>query len=310
MSTSRRGVADRGRVQREDRLDIVREEARIAVVEAVLGKQKGDRLSRLRGAHGARKEEPADAFHLARRRPVRREAREIAEDLRLEPLERHSGPCEREDAEERGAAALVERHRERQRERVVFHEAAPEPSRFTRSEDAFHYREGEEVGMTPFGHLEVDMQRRHRRVAVVHSLPPLARRGGLRKREARRGLARGHFLEGILHAAEGVSGLDVTHDRQKRVGRSVVAAVEVPCVVERSRLKVVHRSDDGVLVGKGVVGERVGGLERRGVRLVVHAQALLLLHGLALVVELFLREDEGAHPVGFQEEGEVEGLGG
>ncbi len=126
----------------------------------------------------------------------------------------------------------------------------------------------------------------------------------------RRGLARGDVLEGLRHAAEGVGGLDVSHDRQKRVGRSVVAAIEVPRVVERGRLKVVHRSDDGVLVGKGVVRERVGGLERRRVRLVVHAQALLLLHGLALVVELLLREDEGAHPVGFEEEGEVEGLGG
>ena len=65
-----------------------------------------------------------------------------------------------------------------------------------------------------------------------------------------------------------------------------------------------------MLVGERVVGELVRGLERRRVRLVVHAHPLLFLHGLALVVELLLREDERAHAVGLEEEAEVEALGG
>ena len=127
----------------------------------------------------------------------------------------------------------------------------------------------------------------------------------------RAGASRGETSSKAFLTRRKASGrLDVPDDRQKRVAGSVVAAVEIPGVGERSRLKVVHRSDDGMLVGKGVVGESVRDLERRSVRLVVHAEALLFLHGLALVVELLLREDEGAHAVGFEEEGEVEGLGG
>ena len=109
--------------------------------------------------------------------PFRGEARQIADDLRLEPLERHAGPRDGEDAEERGAPALVERHREREGERVVLHEPAPEPPRLAGSEDAFHDREREEVGMAPLGHLEVDVQRRHRRVCVVRRAAAARRPG-------------------------------------------------------------------------------------------------------------------------------------
>jgi hypothetical protein len=164
--------------------------------------------------------------------------------------------------------------------------------------------------MTPLGHLEVDVESGHRRVAVVHLPPPLAGGRRLRERERRRRLARRNVLEGLRHAPESVRRVDVPHDRQERVGRRVVATIEIARVAERGRLEVVHGPDDRMLVGKGVVCQRVGRLERGGVRLVVHPQALLLLHGLALVVELLLREDERAHPVGLEEEREVERLGG
>ena len=109
--------------------------------------------------------------------------------------------------------------------------------------------------------------------------------------------------------AERLGGLDVARDREEGVPGRVVRRVEAARVVERRGAEVVHRADDGVLVGEGVVRERVGRLEGRRVRLVVDPEPLLLLHGLALVVELLLREDERAHPVGLEEEAEVEALG-
>ena len=112
-----------------------------------------------------------------------------------------------------------------------------------------------------------------------------------------------------MRAPERLVRLDVADDREEGVARGVVRVVEAARVVERRGAEVVHRADDGVLVRERVVRERVGRLEGRRVRLVVDAQALLFLHGLALVVELLLREDEGAHPVGLEEEPEVEALG-
>ena len=163
--------------------------------------------------------------------------------------------------------------------------------------------------MAALGDLEVEMEGGDRRMGVADLGPPLALRRRLRDRE-RRGLpARGNVVEEGAGPAECVGRIDVARDREEGVAGGVPRLVEGSGVVEGSGGEVVHGPDDGVLVSERVPGERVGRLERRRVGLVVDAQPLFFLHGLALVVELLLREDEGAHPVGLEEEPEVEALG-
>src|SRR5207247_1507115 len=57
---------------------------------------------------------------------------------------------------------------------------------------------------------------------------------------------------------------------------------------------------------RAVVGPDDPVAERGRIRLVVHPQALLLLHGLALVLEVLRRDRERAHPVGLEPQRQIE----
>ena len=139
---------------------------RVSVVYAVLGEEERHGLRRLRRADRSGRDDPPHALHLAGRRALGREARDVREDLGLEPLGRDAGAGDREEPEERRAAALVEGDRQGQRELVVLHEPPPEAAALARAEHFLRVREREEVGVAPFADLVVQVQRGHGRVRI------------------------------------------------------------------------------------------------------------------------------------------------
>src|SRR2546425_910012 len=93
----------------------------------------------------------------------------------------------------------------------------------------------------------------------------------------------------LVHQATEVGGAEIADDDEDGVVRRVVGIEERLHVAQPGGVEVGHRADDRMRVGEaaGAVergGEAVG--ERPRVGLVVHPEAALLLHRLALVVEV------------------------
>ena len=103
--------------------------------------------------------------------------------------------------------------------------------------------------------------------------------------------------------------LDVADDGEHGVVRCVVQPEERRDVLHGGRVEILHRSDRGVVIGMAVGEDRAEKLlDPRAVRPVVVRPALLVLHDLALVVEVLLRErvEERAHAIGLEPERELE----
>ena len=79
----------------------------------------------------------------------------------------------------------------------------------------------------------------------------------------------------------------------------VVGFKKLRHVANGCRVQIGHRADRGMFVGEIVVGKVLQNLVGLSVRLIIHAQAPFFLHGVALVVEIRLRDAQGAHAVGF-----------
>ncbi|CAN5829351.1 hypothetical protein BH24ACI4_BH24ACI4_22710 [soil metagenome] len=141
---------------------------------------------------------------------------------------------------------------------------------------------------------------------IIQRQPPLL--GPLRLRNVnRRGRALGgDGFEVFARPGEGFVGFHIPHDREDGVVRGVVGLEEGGDVLDRCGVQILHRADDRVLVGRVVEREPVERFERPAIRLVVEAGAALFLHGMPLVVEVVLRNLQGAHAVGFQEQRKVE----
>ena len=110
-------------------------------------------------------------------------------------------------------------------------------------------------------------------------------------------------------SARTVAAVAVARDAQHRVVGRVVGAEERLDVVERGGVEVLHRADRRVVV-RVLLGEQVAEdlLVPRPVRPVVVAPALLVLHDLALVVEVLLaqRVEQRPHPVRLEPERELQ----
>jgi hypothetical protein len=65
-------------------------------------------------------------------------------------------------------------------------------------------------------------------------------------------------------------------------------------VVDIGGVEIFHGADDGVVIGEVVVG------------LIVAAETALLLHSLALVLNIVRSDHQAVHAVGFEEEAEIE----
>ena len=155
---------------------------------------------------------------------------------------------------------------------------------------------------------EVDPRQRH---AVRHGLAllPADRRGQPEIAQRRDRLVRRQAAEVPLDPAPGVSRVDVADDREHGIVRGIPRPEEGPDVRERRRVEVLHRSDRRVVV-RMLRWKEVGLqlLVPGPVRPVVVRPALLVLHDLALVVEVLLRErvEERAHAIGLEPERELE----
>ena len=102
---------------------------------------------------------------------------------------------------------------------------------------------------------------------------------------------------------------EVADEHEHGVVRGVVRPEERADVLERGGIEIRHRADRRVVVGM-ILGEhmRLELLVPGSVRPVVVRPAFLVLHDLALVVEVLLRQciEQRAHPVGFQPQRELE----
>ena len=108
---------------------------------------------------------------------------------------------------------------------------------------------------------------------------------------------------------EGFRGFEIADERQDSVVGRIVRLEKLRHVIEARRVQVVHRTHRGVFVREIVVGQVFENFVRFSIRLIIHAQAALFLDGAALVVEIGLRDSQGAHAVGFEEQGHVELIG-
>ena len=112
---------------------------------------------------------------------------------------------------------------------------------------------------------------------------------------------------------EGRIGLEVPGDRQHRVVRRVPGREEVSNVVERGGGEVLHRADRRVVVGVPLrIDEGLDALVPVPVRLVVDAPAALVLHDVALVVELLQghRRQQARHAIGLEPQRHLELVAG
>ena len=107
--------------------------------------------------------------------------------------------------------------------------------------------------------------------------------------------------------------LEVTGDGEDGVVGRVPGREEAANVVERGGAQVLHRSDRRVVVWVRVgVDKRLHPLIPVAVRLVVDRPAPLVLHHLALVVELLLghRRQQAGQPVGLEPQGQLQLVAG
>ena len=94
--------------------------------------------------------------------------------------------------------------------------------------------------------------------------------------------------------------VDVADHDQRRVVRLVVGVVEALAVGGRHLLEILDGADRRPVVGVLGVGERAEPLDRLADRIVVDAEALLLLDDLALGVDRRREELEVPHPLGLE----------
>ncbi len=123
-----------------------------------------------------------------------------------------------------------------------------------------------------------------------------------------RGLRR-DVAEILLDLRQRVGGLEVAHQRQHRIVRRVVDAEELLDVLDGRRVQVFHGADHRMLVGEVIVDQALQNFRRFAVRLIVHAQPALFLHGVALIVQIGLVHRQRAHAVGFQKQPEIQLVG-
>ena len=115
--------------------------------------------------------------------------------------------------------------------------------------------------------------------------------------------------EVLLDERARLRGIEVAGDGEHGVVGRVPRREELGHVVERRGVEVLHRADERVVEGMvRRVAERGELLPPRAVGLVVHRPAALVLHHVALRVELLLRHrgEEAPHAVGLEPERELE----
>jgi hypothetical protein len=141
--------------------------------------------------------------------------------------------------------------------------------------------------------------------AVFQLFAYLSVERGQRDLRAHNRLALRDGAEILLDHLSRLYGVEVAGDDEARVVRDVVVSEEALHVVERRGRQIFHRADGRPVVRVALRVHRLVYLVGRlPVRLVVYALALLVLHHVALVVELRLRHcfQEALHATGLHEE--------
>ena len=112
-----------------------------------------------------------------------------------------------------------------------------------------------------------------------------------------------------VHEAPQLQRAKVARHDQRRGVRRVVRVEERADIRQRRGVQVIHRADDRVGVrkaGRAVVRPGNAVDEHRAIWLVVHAQPSFFLDRFPLVVKRLFADEQGAQPVRFQPEHDVE----
>ena len=276
-------------------------------------------MQRLGRAHGrlAREDEPRAVAvlrlrQLRARHALRAHLRDLAGEQLVERVEGDALVGDREEEEDAGAAARAERVEHRLRGGGglrVARQHAIQARALPLAEDRLQQLERRHVGVVVGGDAVDVHDGRQVGVAVEHVLALLAGVERLLALHRRRRLAAPDAAEVLLDEPLRLGRLEVAGDDERGVVRRVVEVEELLHVRRLPGVQVVHRADDRVRVGEAA--RRVEGAVRLleddlHVRRVVDAQPALLLHGLALVVEVRVGDGERAHAVGLEPEREVE----
>ena len=120
-----------------------------------------------------------------------------------------------------------------------------------------------------------------------------------------------NIAEVLLGEFAGLGRLEVADHHERRVVGNVVLLEECLHVLDFGRVEIRHRADQRVSIRETLqrIVRHAQGVDKRShVRLIVEAQAALLLHRLLLVVQVRLRDGERAHAVRLEPEAEVEAI--
>ncbi len=244
-------------------------------------------------------------------RHLRRELLQLLEIGRLDGRDVDARPDRRPaDAHRRAADEREREHRDVLGEALVAHEPAVEPAALATGEQLRGEVERVEARVAEHRRAEPDVHPRQRH-AVLDGLPDLGaddrrQRHVGQRRDVRVGRDRAEVLLGERAHGRPVA---VARDAQDRVVGGVVGGEERLDVVQRGGVEVLHRADRRVVV-RVLLGEQVAEdlLVPRPVRPVVVAPALLVLHDLALVVEVLLAErlEQRPHPVRLEPDRELQ----
>ncbi len=105
-------------------------------------------------------------------------------------------------------------------------------------------------------------------------------------------------------------GLEVADQNEHRVVRRVIHLEELGNVFDGRGAQIFHRTDHRMLVSEVVVEQLLLPLAALAVRLVINTEPAFFLNGVALVVEVLFCDLQTLHAIGFEEESEIELVGG
>ena len=121
----------------------------------------------------------------------------------------------------------------------------------------------------------------------------------------RRSLPR-NVAEILFDLGQRLLGIEIAHQGEHRVVGRVVGLEELLHVVHRRGVQILHGTDHGVVVGEIIVDQLFELLGDVAVGHVIAIEPAFLFYGLALVLQVLLRDHQAAHAVGFQEETEID----
>ncbi len=110
----------------------------------------------------------------------------------------------------------------------------------------------------------------------------------------------------FFYSGKRVVGIEIAHERDDGIVRSVIDAKEILHVLDGRGVQVGHGSDHRVFVSEIIVGQAVYIEFGAAVGLIVNSLAALFLHGVALVIEIRLIDIQRAHAIGLEKKSQIE----